>query len=104
LAYFLSQWLTAAGVAFFRLYKRLPGNSGAIKGLASGVLGCLAMDLAGAGPVRDETRARLWPALFSLAMMLTYNIVMGTVFGMIEPRDEALRPGTIDANERGQFI
>ena len=25
----------------------------------------------------------LWPALFSLAMMLTYSVVMGTVYGMI---------------------
>ena len=36
---------TAAGFAFALLYRNLPGNSGATKGLASGVLGWLVMGL-----------------------------------------------------------
>ena len=80
---------TAAGFAFARLYGRLPGNSGLIKGFIAGVLGWLAMDLIffpllGLGPFAMQLGLGLRPALFSLGMMLTYSVVMGAVYGMID--------------------
>ena len=80
---------TAAGFAFARLYGRLPGNSGLIKGFIAGVLGWLAMDLIffpllGLGPFVMQLGLGLRPALFSLGMMLTYSVVMGAVYGMID--------------------
>ena len=79
---------TAAGLAFARFYQRMPGDSGPIKGFVSGALGWLVMDLIffpllGLGLFAMKLGLGLWPALFSLAMMLTYSVVMGTVYGMI---------------------
>jgi hypothetical protein len=80
---------TAAGFAFARFYRRIPGDSGPMKGFVSGVLGWLAMDLIffpllGLGLFATKLGLGLWPALFSLAMMLTYSVVMGTVYSMID--------------------
>jgi hypothetical protein len=80
---------TLASFAFANLYGRLPGNSGPMKGFISGVLGWLVMDLIffpllGLGPFAKHIGLGLWPALFALLMMLTYSIVMGIVYGMIE--------------------
>ena len=60
-----------------------------MKGFVSGVLGWLAMDLIffpllGLGLFATKLGLGLWPALFSLAMMLTYSVVMGTVYSMID--------------------
>jgi hypothetical protein len=46
------------------------------------------------GPFAMKLGLGLWPALFSLAMMLTYSIVMGAVFGMIDARPD--RGGSTD--------
>jgi hypothetical protein len=80
---------TAAGLAFARLYRHLPGSSGSIKGFMAGVLGWLAMDLIffpllGLGPFATQLGLGLWPALFSLAMMLAYSVVMGIVYSKID--------------------
>lgn len=80
---------TAAGFAFARSYRRMPGNSGPMKGFVSGVLGWLAMDLIffpllGLGLFATKLGLGLRPAIFSLAMMLTYSVVMGMVYGMID--------------------
>ena len=40
--------------------------------------------LLGLGLFATKLGLGLWPALFSLAMMLTYSVVMGTVYGMID--------------------
>jgi hypothetical protein len=50
--------------------------------------------LLGLGPFAMKLGLGLWPALFSLAMMLTYSIVMGAVFGMIDARPD--RGGSTD--------
>jgi hypothetical protein len=80
---------TAAGFAFARLYRHLPGSSGPMKGFIAGVLGWLAMDLIffpllGLGPFATRLGLGLGPALFSLGMMLTYSVVMGIVYSMID--------------------
>lgn len=80
---------TAAGFAFANLYRHLPGSSGPIKGFVAGVLGWLAMDLIffpllGLGPFATQLGLGLWPALFSLGMMLAYSVVMGIVYSKID--------------------
>ena len=82
---------TLAGFAFARLYRHLPGTSGPGKGFVAGMLGWLAMDLIffpllGLGLFAVHVGLGAWPALFSLAMMLTYSVVMGAVYGMIDAR------------------
>jgi hypothetical protein len=80
---------TAAGFAFANLYQHLPGGSGPTKGFIAGVLGWLAMDLIffpllGMGPFATRLGLGLWPALFSLGMILAYSVVMGLVYSKIE--------------------
>jgi hypothetical protein len=95
---------TAAGFAFASSYRHLPGSGGAIKGFIAGLLGWLAMNLIffpllGLGLLATRVGLGLWPALFSLAMMLTYSVVMGIVYSMIEvKRDrtaDRIRPATL---------
>ena len=80
---------TAAGFIFSNLYHRLPGNSGTIKGVIAGVLGWLVMDLIffpllGLGPFAMHVGLGLWPAVFSLGMMLAYSVVLGLVYSVID--------------------
>ena len=82
---------TILGFAFGRLYELLPGRSGLIKGLMFGVAGWLAMGLIffpliGLGPFAAGLGLGGGPALFSLAMILTYSLVLGTVYGALNPR------------------
>ena len=82
---------TILGFAFGRLYPHLPGRSGAVKGLAFGVAGWLAMGLAffpliGFGPFATGLRLGAAPALFSLAMILVYGLVLGAVYGALNAR------------------
>jgi hypothetical protein len=84
---------TAAGFTFANFYRHLPGGSGAIKGFIAGVLGWLAMDLIffpllGLGPFATHLGLGLWPALFSLGMMLAYSVVMGIVYSMIDAESD----------------
>jgi hypothetical protein len=79
---------TVVGFAFGRIYRHLPGNSGATKGLVFGVLGWMAIGLLffpllGLGPFATQLGLGIWPALFSLAMLLTYSIVMGIVYASL---------------------
>jgi hypothetical protein len=76
---------TITGFSFGRLHPQLPGRSGAIKGLSFGVLcwtlmGLLFFPLLGLGVFATGTGLGIWPALFSLAMLLTYSVVMGVVY------------------------
>jgi hypothetical protein len=82
---------TVAGVAFANFYRHLPGTSGVVKGLIGGVLGWLVMDiiffpLLGLGLFATKLGLGVWPALFSLAMMLAYSVVMGAVYGIVYSR------------------
>ena len=80
---------TAAGFAFANLYRHLPGSSALMKGVIAGLLGWLAMDLIffpllGLGPFALRLGLGVWPALFSLEMMLAYSVVMSIVYSMID--------------------
>jgi len=82
---------TLLSFAFDRLYARLPGRSGAAKGLAFGVAGWLAMGLVffpliGLGPFAAGLGLGIEPALFSLAMILAYSLVLGAVYGALDGR------------------
>lgn len=76
---------TITGFSFGRLYPHLPGRAGAIKGLSFGVscwtvMGLLFFPLLGLGVFATSIGLGLWPAPFSLAMLLTYSVVMGVVY------------------------
>lgn len=82
---------TLAGFAFANLYRHLPGISGPGKGFVAGMLGWVAMDviffpLLGLGLFAMRLGLGPWPALFSLAMMLAYSVVMGAVYAVIDMR------------------
>ena len=82
---------TILSFAFGHLYPRLPGRSGPAKGLAFGVAGWLAMGLVffpliGLGPFAASLGLGITPALFSLAMILAYSLVLGAVYGALEER------------------
>jgi hypothetical protein len=81
---------TIVGLTFGYIYRRLPGNSGVIKGLIFGVLGWVTMGLLffpmiGLGPFAAQLGLGIWPALFSFAMFLTYSVVMGIVYAALNP-------------------
>lgn len=80
---------TVVGCVFSYLYRYLPGNSGASKGLAFGFCGWLTMNmvafpLVGLGLFANAIGQGAWPALFSLAMLSTYSLAMGVVYGTLE--------------------
>jgi Family of unknown function (DUF6789) len=80
---------TLLSFAFDHLYPRLPGRSGLAKGLAFGIAGWLAMGLVffpliGLGPFATGVGLGLAPALFSLAMILAYSLVLGSVYSVLK--------------------
>lgn len=80
---------TVTGMIFGRSYRALPGSNGAVKGLFFGTLGWLVMGLVffpllGLGPFATGIGLGIRPALFSLAMLLVYSVVMGVVYAMLE--------------------
>jgi hypothetical protein len=82
---------TILGFGFGRLYSYLPGRSGAAKGLAFGIAGWLAMGLVffpliGLGPFATGLRLGVEPALFSLAMIQAYSLVLGSVYSALNSR------------------
>jgi hypothetical protein len=82
---------TFVGLSFGYLYRRLPTDSGALKGLIFGLAGWLVMNLlafpmVGLGIFAAAAGLGLWPALFSMAMLSTYSVVMGMVYSALERR------------------
>ena len=80
---------TILGFAFGRFYPRLPGNSGAAKGLTFGLLGWLVMGLVffpllGMGIFATALGLGIGPALFSLAMILAYSVVLGLAYAALD--------------------
>lgn len=76
---------TVVGSVFGLSYRWLPGDNGATKGLIYGafgwvVMGLLFYPLLGLGIFATQLGLGVWPALFSLAMLLTYSVVMGVVY------------------------
>jgi hypothetical protein len=76
------------GILFGRLYRRLPGRSGAAKGFVFGVFGWIVMGLLffpmlGRGLFAVQAGLGVLPALFSLLMLLTYGIIMGIAYAAL---------------------
>ncbi len=79
---------TLVGFVFGRSYSRLPGHSGAAKGMIFGlamwlVMGSVFFPLIGLGMFATGIGLGVWPACFALAMLLAYSVVMGVVFGAL---------------------
>ena len=77
------------GFLFARLQRLLPGRTGLIKGLSFGLIGWLFMGLAffpviGLGLFALGIGLGIAPAMLSLAMVLTYSIVLGTVYAALD--------------------
>lgn len=79
------------GFVFGQTYRLLPGRSGAAKGLVFGVLGWVVMGLVffpalGRGLFAVNSGLGLKPALFTLLMLLTYSVIMGTAYSALSPK------------------
>ncbi len=77
--------MTVLGFLFARTIRLLPGRSGVTKGLSFGLIGWALMGLIffpviGLGPFATGVGAGVGPAVLSLVMLLTYSIVLGTVY------------------------
>jgi hypothetical protein len=76
---------TFVSLAFGYLYRWLPGRIGATKGMAYGVLGWAVMGMVffpaiGLGIFAFQVGLGISPALFSLAMLLAYSVILGMVY------------------------
>ena len=85
--------MTLIGLLFGRVIQRLPGRSGAAKGLSFGVIGWLLLNLIffpliDLGPFAARVGAGIGPALLSLAMLMTYSIVLGIVYVALDQPGE----------------
>ncbi len=83
--------MTILGFLFARIHCVLPGRSGAAKGVTFGIIGWFLMGLIffpaiDLGPFAVKIGLGIKPALLSLAMLLTYSIVLGTVYAALAPR------------------
>ena len=77
--------MTILGFLFGRLNRLLPGRTGLSKGLSFGLIGWLFMGLLffpliGLGPFAVGAGLGIAPAMMSLGMVLTYSVVLGTVY------------------------
>jgi hypothetical protein len=77
--------MTVLGFLFARINRLLPGQNGATKGFTFGLIGWVFMGLIffpliGLGPFAIRVGLGIGPALLSLGMLLTYSVVLGTVY------------------------
>ena len=77
------------GFLFARIYQLLPGRNGTTKGLTFGLMGWIFMGLIffpviGLGPFAFGAGLGIAPTLLSLAMLLTYSLVLGTVYSALD--------------------
>lgn len=82
------------GIIFGRLFRVLPGRSGAAKGVVFGVFGWIAMGVLlfpvlGQGLFAGRAGLGARPALFSLAMLLTYSVIMGIAYSTLDRKNVA---------------
>lgn len=80
--------MTVLGFLFARINRVLPGRNGAAKGLTFGLIGWVMMGLIffpliGLGPFAVGAGLGIAPALLSLAMLLTYSVVLGMVYAAL---------------------
>jgi hypothetical protein len=73
------------GFLFGRVHRLLPGRNGAIKGMIFGLMGWVLMGLTffpliGLGPFAASAGLGVAPAAMSLVMLMTYSVVLGTVY------------------------
>jgi hypothetical protein len=81
------------GFLFGRLKWLLPGQTGITKGLVFGLIGWLFMGLIffpviGLGPFAVAVGLGIAPAMLSLAMVLTYSTVTGTIYVALDSRSD----------------
>jgi hypothetical protein len=81
--------MTILGFLFARVNRLLPGRNGAFKGLTFGLFGWVMMNLIffpliGLGPFAIRAELGIKPAMLSLAMVLTYSIVLGIVYTALD--------------------
>lgn len=84
------------GMLFGHFYRWLPGRSGAAKGFCFGVLGWVAMGVLlfpalGQGLFAVGIGLGPLPALFALAMLLSYGMIMGIAYAVLN-RTSVARP------------
>jgi hypothetical protein len=83
--------MTILGFLFARLNRLLPGRTGLSRGLTFGLIGWVFMGLIffpliGLGPFAFGVGLGIAPAMMSLGMVLTYSIVLGTVYVALDAR------------------
>lgn len=81
--------MTILGFLFARTHRLLPGRTGAAKGFAFGLFGWVFMGFVffpaiGLGPFAVRAGAGIGPVALSLVMLLTYSIVLGTVYAALD--------------------
>ena len=84
------------GFLFGRVNRLLPGRNGATKGVIFGLIGWVLMGLIffpliGLGPFASRAGLGIAPALLSLAMLLTYSVVLGTVYVALDAWNPTFR-------------
>ena len=77
------------GFLFGRINGLLPGRTGLSKGVIFGLIGWILMGLIffpliGLGPFALQAGLGIAPALLSLAMLLTYSVVLATVYATLD--------------------
>ena len=83
--------MTILGFLFARINRLLPGRNGATKGVTFGLIGWVFMGLIffpliDLGPFAFGVGLGIGPALLSLAMLLTYSVVLGSVYAELNTR------------------
>jgi hypothetical protein len=82
------------GFLFGQFYRMLPGSTGAAKGIVFGVATWVLMGLTffpamGRGLFATQTGLGIAPTLFTLAMVLTYSVTLGTAYSVLDPKASA---------------
>ena len=78
------------GFLFGHVYRRLPGQTGAMKGIGFGLavwitMGLIFFPALGKGLFATQTGLGFMPSLFSLLMVLTYSVTLGIAYSIFNP-------------------
>jgi hypothetical protein len=84
----IPEWQAILGFLFGRVNRLLPGRNGATKELTFGLIGWVMMGLIffpliGLDPFAFGVGLGIRPAVLSLAMLLSYSVVLGTVYAAL---------------------